>query len=64
MEAAAFFAIAQFRNVRFGQILRGGDDLSSEIWDNRGWQKAGSVRERVFWLAVEACQKLVDDFAA
>ena len=28
MEAAAFFAVAQFRGVQFGQILYGGDDLS------------------------------------
>lgn len=62
MEAAAFFAIAQFRQVRFGQILYGGDDLSGEIWDNRDWQRAGSVREQLFWLAAEACQKLINDF--
>lgn len=58
MEAAAFFAIAQFRGVRFGQILYGGDDLSGEIWDNRAWQRAGSVREHLFWLTVQACQRL------
>ncbi len=28
MEAAAFFAVAKFRNVKLGQILYGGDDLS------------------------------------
>lgn len=28
MESAAFFAIAQFRGVRFGQLLYGGDDLT------------------------------------
>ncbi len=61
MEAAAFFAIAQFRGARFGQILYGEDDLSGEIWDNRGWQRASSVRERVFWLAATACQRLVND---
>ncbi len=54
MEAAAFFAVAQFRGVQFGQLLYGGDDLSAEQWDSRGWT-THSVRERLFWLAAEAC---------
>ena len=58
METAAFCAIAQFRNVVFGQILYGGDDLTGEIWDSREWDKDTSMRERLFWLAVEACQQL------
>ena len=58
METAAFFAIAHFRNVTFGQILYGGDDLTGEIWDSREWDKDTSMRERLFWLAVEACQRL------
>jgi uridine phosphorylase len=55
MEAAAFFAVAQFRKVRFGQILYGGDDVSAPEWDHRGWQSREEVREHIFWLAVEAC---------
>jgi uridine phosphorylase len=58
MEAAAFFAVALFRGVPFGQILYGGDDVSSPEWDHRGWQTRASIRERVFWLAAEACLKL------
>ena len=38
MEAAAFFAVAKFRGVEFGQILYAGDDLSGE-WDHRNWMK-------------------------
>ena len=57
MEAAAFFAVAQFRGVPFGQLLYGGDDLSAEEWDSRGWTRH-SVRERLFWLAAEACLAL------
>ena len=53
MEAAAFFAVAEFRGVRFGQLLYGGDDLSGE-WDARDWT-THTVRERLFWLAAEAC---------
>ncbi len=58
MEAAAFFAVARFRSVTFGQILYGGDDVSGDIWDSRQWDKRASVRERLFWLAAEACLKL------
>lgn len=55
MEAAAFFAVAQFRGVQFAQLLYGGDDLGSSEWDDRNWVEQASVRERLFWLAAEAC---------
>lgn len=55
MEAAAFFAVAQFRGVQLGQILYGGDDVGAEVWDTRGWDTHASVREKLFWLAAEAC---------
>jgi uridine phosphorylase len=55
MEAAAFFAVAQFRGVTFAQLLYGGDDLSGSEWDSRHWDKHSSVREKLFWLAAEAC---------
>lgn len=59
MEAAAFFAVARFRGVRFGQILYGGDDVSGAgEWDHRDWVSRVSTRERLFWLAVEACLEL------
>jgi uridine phosphorylase len=58
MEAAAFFAVAQFRGVPFGQILYGGDDLSGAEWDSRHWNSHTTVREKVFWLAAEACLRM------
>lgn len=58
MEAAAFFAVAQFRGVSFGQILYGGDDLSGDQWDHRDWLRQPSTREKLFWLAAEACLAL------
>jgi uridine phosphorylase len=58
MEAAAFFAVAQFRGVSFAQLLYGGDDVSGEHWDSREWHKQSSVREKLFWLAAEACLEL------
>lgn len=58
MEAAAFFAVAQFRGVPFAQILYGGDDVSGLEWDSRRWHKRTSVRENLFWLAAEACAEM------
>jgi uridine phosphorylase len=61
MEAAALFAVARFRKVKIGQILYGGDNLDSEAWDDRGWQKRWSVREKLVELAAEACLELSDE---
>ncbi|HYH01831.1 MAG TPA: purine-nucleoside phosphorylase, partial [Bacillota bacterium] len=58
MECAAFFAVAQFRKVTFAQILYGGDDVSCADWDSRSWQDRGTIREKIFWLAAEACLEL------
>ncbi len=58
MEAAAFFAVARFRGVRFGQLLYAGDDVGGEAWDSRHWDSHTSVREKLFWLAAEACLRL------
>jgi uridine phosphorylase len=55
MEAAAFFAVAQFRGVTFAQLLYGGDDVSGDLWDDRGWGSRHTIREKLFWLAAEAC---------
>jgi uridine phosphorylase len=57
MEAAAFFAVAQFRRVQFGQLLYGGDDLGGDAWDHRNWNRH-QIRERLFTLAAEACLSL------
>lgn len=58
MEAAAFFAIAQFRGVSFAQLLYSGDNLAGDEWDHRGWMSRASTREKLFWLAAEALQLL------
>ncbi|HZD10194.1 MAG TPA: DUF952 domain-containing protein [Candidatus Binatia bacterium] len=58
MEAAAFFAVAAFRGVVAAQILYAGDDVSSETWDSRHWQSRASARDKIFWLAAEACLEL------
>lgn len=58
MEAAAFFAVGALRGVPVGQILYSGDDLSGEVWDGRGWHGRASIREKLFWLAAEACLRM------
>jgi uridine phosphorylase len=55
MECAAMMAVAQFRDVVFGQIHYGGDELSGTAWDNRGWQSRTDIREQLFWLCADAC---------
>lgn len=60
MECAALLAVSQFRAVKFGQLLATGDDVSGAEWDPRDWG-AGShadFADRLFWLSVEACERL------
>ena len=57
METAAFLAVAEFRQITFGQYLYGGDDVSGEIWQDREWRRQ-TIRERLFWYSVEAVIEL------
>jgi uridine phosphorylase len=54
MEAAAFFAMARFRGITFGQLLYAGDDLSGDVWNSRGWDGHETGRQQLFRLAAEA----------
>ncbi len=58
MEAAAFFAVAQFRGVEFGQMVYGGDLVVPDGWDGRAWNSRADIRRSLLELAVEACQRL------
>jgi len=58
MEAAGMMAVAQFREVQFGQILYGGDSLSGDKWENRGWQLKAEIRENLFWFCAGVCLSL------
>lgn len=60
MEAAAFFAVAQFRKVDFGQIVYAGDAVIPGEWNMRGWNEMKVERQRLFWLAVKTCLQLKD----
>ena len=53
MEAAAFFAVAQFRKVTLGQLLYAGDLVKPQGWDGRSWNSRTATRRLLFDLAVE-----------
>ena len=58
MEAAALFAVAEFRGVQMGYLLYGDDDVSGIEWDSREFGGKISAREILFWLSVEACTEM------
>ena len=58
MEASAFFAVARYRGATLGQVVYGGDDVSGDEHDHRGWLKLADAREQLFWIAAEACLRL------
>ena len=55
MEQAGCIAVAQFRGFAYGALIYGGDDLSGEEWDSRGWRSRDGVR----WDLVQLCKRLV-----
>jgi hypothetical protein len=58
MEAAAFFAVAKFREVVLGQLVYGGDLVVPDGWDGREWHKRTDDRRLMFDLAVKAVLQL------
>lgn len=58
MECSALIAVSEFRGVSFGQVLYGGDDLSGDEWDDRGWTSRKEVRRQLFWLCADIALKL------
>jgi len=60
MEAAALFAVAQYRQVQIGQVVYGGDLVVPDGWDNRDWNGNYKTREMLFWLAVQSCAAIPD----
>ncbi len=55
MEVAAVFAVAKFRGYQAGAILYLHDDVSGSDWDKRHSHDPAYIREKIFWLAAEAC---------
>jgi uridine phosphorylase len=58
MECASFMAVAQFRGVKFGQLLYAGDNLDAPEWDERSWSHASSVREQLVLITAECLKAL------
>ncbi|MDP3487240.1 MAG: nucleoside phosphorylase [Bacillota bacterium] len=59
MECSALAAAAQFRGVKFAQLLYSGDIiLKNDSWDERGWQRNVSAREKLFLLSLDVCLKI------
>jgi len=58
MEAAAFFAVARFRKVVFGQLLYAGDDISGSEWDARLSKDRPTARQKLLMLAIDAVRRL------
>lgn len=58
MEASSYMAVAQFNNVKLGQILYASDNLDSEIWDRRKENNKIVNREFILNVAIECCLKL------
>jgi uridine phosphorylase len=58
MEAAALFAVAEFRGIQLAQLLYAGDAVGGARWDQRGWTKNLSVQEQLLELGLEAVLSL------
>ncbi len=56
MEQSGCIAVAQFRGFAYGALIYGGDDVSQEAWDNRGWRSRDGIRYDLVML----CKKLVE----
>lgn len=55
MEQAGCIAVAQFRGFDYGALIYGGDDVSQDVWNNRGWRSRKDIR----YDLVTLCKDLV-----
>lgn len=58
MENATFAAVAQFYNIKFGQILYGGDSLCGDVWDKRDWPNE-DVKKRTHFELLKLAMEMV-----
>ncbi len=58
MENAALGAVAQFYNIKFGQILYGADCLSGDIWDKRDWANE-DIKQRTKFALLKLAMEMV-----
>jgi len=57
MEQAAMMAVSEFRKIEYGAILYGGDDVSKEVWDSRGWRSREDIRLELTNHALECLKQ-------
>lgn len=55
MEQAGCIAVSQFRGVKYGALIYGGDDVSQEEWCGRSWRSRKGIR----YDLVTLCRALV-----
>ncbi len=55
MEQAGCIAVSQFRGIKYGAIIYGGDDVSGKEWDSRSWRSNKGIR----YSLLQICKELV-----
>ncbi|MDE6667221.1 MAG: nucleoside phosphorylase [Clostridia bacterium] len=58
MECSAMIAVSKFLNIKFGQILYCGDDLSGTDYDSRNFSHADDVRRNLIEYALQCVKTL------
>jgi len=64
MEAAALFAVAQFRGIDCAELFYAGDNVGGGSWEHRNWNVQPTTRKELFRLACEACSYLSEEWAS
>ncbi|MBQ9539573.1 MAG: nucleoside phosphorylase [Treponema sp.] len=59
MEQAGCIAVSQFRNLDYGAIIYGGDDVSQDEWDSRSWNSRKGIRYNLVMLCLELVEKTI-----
>lgn len=58
MEQAGCIAVSQFRGFKYGALIYGGDDVSGDEWDRRGWRSIKEVRRGLVLICKEIVQAI------
>jgi uridine phosphorylase len=53
MEQSGCISVTQFRNVDYGALIYGGDDVSQDDWDERSWRSREGIRYDLVMLSKE-----------
>lgn len=60
MECASFLAVAKYKNVKLGQVLYAGDDLSGIKWKSRNWKNLTEIRAFLLKNTINICGQLTN----